>query len=98
MFVFQSKEFIPQLLSRLTLVARSLFFLFFPFFNFVMRSVDQLPRADHLLEDSAKFGHKAEKDMKVKTFEHLCIFLAACWNLVHKCGIFLGLFYWNSNF
>jgi hypothetical protein len=34
-----------------------------------VRSVDQLPRADHLLEDLAKFGHKAERDMKVKTFE-----------------------------
>jgi hypothetical protein len=97
MFVFRRKEFIPQLFLRRTLVASSFFFLFFPFFNFVVRSVDQLPRVDHLLEDSAKFGHKAERDMKVKTFE--CpIFLASCWNLIHKSGIFGGLFYWNSNF
>jgi hypothetical protein len=69
MFVFQRKEFIPQLFLRLTLVASSFLILFFPFFNFVVRSVDQLPRADHLLEDLAKFGHKAERYMKVKTFE-----------------------------
>jgi len=68
MFVLHRKEFIPQLFLRLTLVANSVFFLFFPFFNFVVRSIDQLPRADHVLEDSAKFGHKAERDMKVKTF------------------------------
>jgi hypothetical protein len=84
MFVFQRKEFIPQLFLRLTLVASSFFFLFFPFFDFVVRSIDQLPHADHLLEDSAKFG--PERDMKVKHFE--CpIFLASCWNLIHKSGI-----------
>jgi len=69
----------------LTLVASSGFFLFFPF---LVRSIDQLPRAaDHLLEDSAKFGHKAERGMKEKTFER-SIFLASCWNLIHKSGIF----------
>jgi hypothetical protein len=69
MFVFQRKEFIPQLFLRLTLVASSFFFLFFPFFNFVVRSIDQLPRADQVLENLAKFGHKADRDMKVKTFD-----------------------------
>jgi len=97
MFVFQRKEFIAQLVLRLTLVASSFLFLFFPFFHFVMRSVDHLPHADHLLEDLAKFGHKAERDMKLKTFERL-IFQASCWYIIHKSGIFLGLFYWNSNF
>jgi hypothetical protein len=77
MFVFQRKEFIPQLFLRLTLVASSFFFLFFPFFNFVVRSIDQLPHADHVLEDSAKFGHKAERDMRVKHFKRP-IFLASC--------------------
>jgi hypothetical protein len=87
MFVFQRKEFIPQLFLRLTLVASSFLFLFFPFFNFVVMSIDQLPRAHHLLEDFAKFAHKAERDLKVKTFERLT-FLASCWNLIHKSGIF----------
>ncbi len=92
MFVFQRKEFVPQVFLRLTLVASSFLFLFFPFFNFVVRSVDHLPLADHLLEVSAKFGHKAERDMKVKTFERPT-FLASCWNLIHKSGIFFWVIF-----
>ncbi len=88
MFVFHRKEFIPQLFLRLPLVASSIFFLFFPFFNFVVRSIDQLPCAYHVLEGLAKFGHKAERDLKVKTFEHPTV-LASCWNLIHKSGIFV---------
>jgi hypothetical protein len=87
MFVFQSKEFILQLVFELILVVSSFFFLFFRFFNFGVRSVDQLACADHFLEDSVKFGHKAERDMKVNFFE-CCIFLASYWNLIQKFGMF----------
>jgi len=91
MFVFQRKEF-TQLFLGLTLGASFLFSFSFLFFNFVVWSVDQLPSADHLQEDSAKFGYKAERDMKVKTFKHPSILLASCWYLIHNSGAFFGYF------
>jgi hypothetical protein len=98
MFVFQRKEFTQQLFMGLTLAASFLFLFFFPFLHFVVWSVDQLPSADHLQEDSTKFGYKAERDMKVKTFKHPSMLLASCWYLIHNSGAFFWLFYWNSNF
>jgi hypothetical protein len=69
MFVLQRKELHHNFFLGLTLAASFPFsFYSFLFFNFAVRSGDQLPSANHLWEDSAKFGYKAETDMKVKTF------------------------------
>jgi hypothetical protein len=100
MFVLQRKELLHSFLFLGLILAASFPFSFysFLFFNFAVRSVDQLPSANHMYEDSAKFGYKAEKNMKVKTFKHPSILLASCWNLIHKSCALFWLFYWNSNF